>query len=153
MTFFGVKRVAAWIFFPAGLRVGRVSGANPRCSGVRLSRRSGLSGRWSLRYSLRLSVRVCVRVYVCARMSPRPLLTVLRWFRPQCGSDCGFESGCHGVGAGGAVRCSPVGCDLMMGQHLKLLPAAPAAASAHSRAERTLPAAPFKIKAAPFPGR
>lgn len=94
------------------------------------------------RCDVRLSVRVCVRV--CARMCPRPLLTVLRWFRPQCGSDCGFESGCHGVGAGGAVRCSPVGCDLMMGQHLPLLPAAPAAASAHSELNAHFRTAPSK---------
>lgn len=79
-------------------------------------------------------VRACVRVlaYVSTSVAPSP---GLGWSRPQRGSDCGFEPGCHGVGAGGAVSCSPVGCDLVMGQHLLLLllllPVAPAVSTVH----------------------
>ncbi len=111
--------------------MGRVSGAKSKSAAQWSSPRSAFLSFQLLVAAISPCVCACVRagvrVCVCARMSPRQLLTVLRRFRPQCGSDCGFESGCHGVGAGGAVRCSPVGCDLMMGQHLLPLPAAPAA--------------------------
>lgn len=121
----------------AGVRAGRVSGAKraiPRSSGVRLGHSSSLCCAVLLVAAAILAI-LCVRVLMCMYMCmsvcvcvcvyPRPLLTVLRRF-PQCGSDCGFESGCHDVHAGGAVRCSPVGCELMTGQ-LLLLPGAPAA--------------------------
>lgn len=46
--------------------------------------------------------------------------------RVSAGSGCGSDSGRHGVGvgAGGAVHCSPVGCDPTTGQHLPPLRAA-----------------------------
>lgn len=116
----------------AGVRAGRVSGAKraiPRSSGVRLGHSSSLccaaGGRCNISDPVCAPVNVYVYVHECVCVYPRPLLTVLRRF-PQCGSDCGFESGCHDVHAGGAVRCSPVGCELMTGQ-LLLLPGAPAA--------------------------
>lgn len=129
MTFCGVSDLSHGC--PIGTRLFGGGGSVPRGSGVRLGRRSRVSDCCSLQCSsLSLSHRVCVLACVRARarISPRPICSrVLRRCRPRCGSDCDSESGCHGVGGGGAVRCSPVGCDLMMGQHLLPLPAAPAA--------------------------
>lgn len=69
---------------------------------------------------LRSGVCLCRRVRRYARLPvyPRPFLAVFGSSRPQGGSVEGFEPEYHGGTVRGAVRCSAVGCELMMGQHL-----------------------------------
>lgn len=123
-TFSGVKRLVGRNFFrgcPSGTRLWR---EESNSTAQRSSPRSAFQSMWlSLLLVAAKFVLMCVCACVYAYVSTHAALSPRRFCR--CGSDCGFEPGCHDANAR-EVRCSPVGWELMTG-HLLLLPGTPAA--------------------------